>query len=56
MVRMVNKLTGGPMWVHESRLEEYLALGHKLAEPPVKPVPATPVKRPPRKTARKAEN
>ena len=31
MVEMVNALTGGPMWVHESRVDEYLAAGHKLA-------------------------
>lgn len=34
MIRMVNRLTGGDMWVHESRVEEYLAAGHKLAAPP----------------------
>lgn len=27
------------MWVHESRLEEYLAAGHKLAAPPPKQAP-----------------
>ena len=43
MVRFVNKTTGGPMWVHESRVEEYLAAGHKLAAPP----------KPQRKTAAK---
>lgn len=25
------------MWVHESRLDEYLAAGHKLAVPPPPP-------------------
>ena len=41
MVRLINKLSGGEMWVEESRLAEYLAAGHKLAatapdqEPPV---------------------
>ena len=34
MVKLVNRLTGSEMWVHESRLEEYLAAGHKLAAPP----------------------
>ena len=34
MVRFVNKLTGGDMWVHESRVEEYIAAGHKPAAPP----------------------
>lgn len=37
MIRLVNRLTGGDMWVHESRLEEYLAAGHKLAAPPPPP-------------------
>lgn len=31
MVRFVNKLTGTDMWVHESRVDEYKAAGHKLA-------------------------
>ena len=31
MVRFINKLTGGEMWVHESRVEEYKAAGHKPA-------------------------
>lgn len=47
MIRMINKTTGSTMWVHESRLDEYLEAGHKLASPPVKPAPAEPVKRPP---------
>ena len=34
MVQFINKLTGGPMWVHESRVEEYKAAGHKLAATP----------------------
>ena len=34
MIRMVNRLTGGDMWVHEDRVEEYLAAGHTLAAPP----------------------
>lgn len=29
------------MWVHESRLEEYLAAGHKLAAPPPPPPKTT---------------
>ena len=40
------------MWVDESRLDEYLAAGHALAVPPVKEAPKTPVKRPPKKTAK----
>jgi len=31
MIRLVNRQTGGDMWVHESRLDEYLAAGHRLA-------------------------
>ena len=32
-----NKLTGSEMWVHESRVEEYKAAGHKPAAEPEKP-------------------
>lgn len=49
MIRMINKITGSTMWVHESRLDEYLEAGHALASPPVKPEPKEPVKRPPAK-------
>lgn len=31
MVRFINKLTGGEMWVAEDRVEEYKAAGHRLA-------------------------
>lgn len=41
MIRMVNRLTGGAMWVHESRVKEYLAAGHALA---AAPAPTAPVK------------
>ncbi len=34
MIKLINRLTGGDMWVHESRVDEYLAAGHKLAAPP----------------------
>jgi hypothetical protein len=34
MIKLINASTGGDMWVHESRLDEYLAAGHKLAAPP----------------------
>lgn len=36
MVRFINKLTGGVMYVHESRVDEYKAAGHKLAAVSVK--------------------
>ena len=39
MVKMINALTGSIMWVHESRLDEYLERGHKLAPPPPPPKP-----------------
>ena len=29
MVELINKLTGGRMWVAEDRVEEYKAAGHK---------------------------
>lgn len=31
MVKLINKLTGGEMWVADDRAEEYKAAGHKLA-------------------------
>ena len=37
MVAFINRDSGGIMYVHESRVEEYLAAGHHLAAPP-KPV------------------
>ena len=40
MIKLINRHTGGDMWVHESKLDEYLAAGHKLAAEP------EPVKKP----------
>ena len=37
MIKFINAHTGGVMWVHESRMEEYIAAGHKLAAPPPPP-------------------
>ena len=37
MIEFINKVTGTRMWVHESRVNEYKAQGHKLA-PVAKPV------------------
>ena len=34
MIRLIRADSGGEMWVHESRLDEYLAAGHKPAAPP----------------------
>lgn len=31
MVKFINRLTGGDMFVSEDRVEEYKAAGHKLA-------------------------
>lgn len=47
MVKLINAVTGGEMWVHESRVDEYLAQGHKLAPPPPPP---------PRKPRSKTQN
>ena len=41
MIRMINRLTGGTMWVSDDRVEEYLELGHKLPAPPA---PAHPIR------------
>ena len=41
MVRFINRATGSVMWVHESRIDEYQAAGHKPAAEE-----KTPVKRP----------
>jgi len=56
MIKLQNARTGGEMWVHESRLDEYLAAGHKLAAPPDMPAPPPerePDKRPAKKTKKK---
>ena len=42
MIRMVNHLTGGTMWVSDDRVEEYLKLGHRLEAPPT---PTHPIRR-----------
>lgn len=48
MIKLINQTTGTEMWVHESRLEEYLARGHKMA-----PLPSPPPKASAKKTTRK---
>ena len=53
MIRMINVYSGSTMWVHDSRLDEYLKMGHKLAVPPEPAKPTEPVKRPAKK--KKAE-
>lgn len=47
MVKFINKISGGFMWVAENRVNEYKAAGHRLAASPVttkKPENAEPVK------------
>lgn len=39
MIRLVHARSGGDIWVHESRLDEYLAAGHRLAAAPIFPPP-----------------
>jgi hypothetical protein len=46
MIRMIDRYSGFVMWVHESRVDEYKARGHKLA-PVAKPAKA------PKKTTKK---
>ena len=46
MIRLVNPLNGGDTWVHESRLEEYLAKGFKLPAAPEPPKPEKPARKP----------
>lgn len=46
MIKLVNALTGSEMWVHESRLDEYLRAGHTLAPVPEPPKPEKPARKP----------
>ena len=39
MVKFINGQTGGVMWIHETRVEEYKAAGHKLAADALKEAP-----------------
>lgn len=52
MIKLQNARNGGEMWVHESRLDEYLAAGHKLAAPPL-PAPPKQKKVPDSDTGKK---
>lgn len=45
MIRMVNGVTGDEFYINESRLEEYLQRGHKMAPPPSPPAKAPAPKR-----------
>ena len=42
MIKLINANSGGDMWVHESRLDEYRAAGHTLAAPPLPEPPKRP--------------
>lgn len=42
MIKMINRVTGVEMWVHESNVNSFLERGHKLA--PI-PAPKKPVKK-----------
>ena len=53
MIKLINT-RGGEMWVHESRLDEYLARGCKIYEPPPPVPPSGQNTTPPKKTAKKA--
>lgn len=55
MVKLRHARTGGDLWVHESRLDEYLAAGHKLAAAPTPPKTAPKKKAAPKKAAPTAE-
>ena len=35
MIKFINAQTGGEMWVHESRVDEYVAMGHRTAPRPI---------------------
>jgi len=56
MLKLINP-RGGETWVHESRLDEYLARGFRFAMPPM-PAPPEPKDVPksdtPKKNAKKA--
>lgn len=61
-ITLINALTGTEMSVPESRLDEYLKAGHKLANPapvpeaePPKPAEPAPKATPKRKTKPKAK-
>ena len=43
MIKMIDRYTGVVMWVHETRVDEYKAQGHKLASvaKPTKPTKKT---------------
>lgn len=55
MVKFINRLTGGEMYVSEDRVEEYKAAGHKLAADLSEQKKSMPVKKAvPAKTSKEA--
>jgi hypothetical protein len=55
MVRFKNQLTGGDMWVDETRVEEYKAAGHvPAAEAHPEPEATKPARKSRKKSATKA--
>jgi hypothetical protein len=40
MIRFINRITGGEMWVADDRVGEYKAAGHRLAASPEREKPA----------------
>ena len=51
MIKLINALTGGDMWVADDRVLEYIAQGHRPAVE-VPPAPPLPKKKPvPKKKA-----
>jgi len=53
MVKLIHAVTGGEMWVHEDRLAEYLAAGHKPAEDVSKSDTSSGKTRSPKKSTKK---
>ena len=53
MIKLINT-RGGEMWVHESRLDEYLARGCKFYEPPPPVAPRGQNPTPPKTAKKKA--
>lgn len=54
-VRFINRLTGGDMWVDETRVEEYKAAGHvPAAEEHPEPEATKPARKSRKKSAAKA--
>lgn len=56
MVELIHARSGGKMWVHESRLSEYLGAGHKLASScSAETVEEAPKQEPKKRKSRKKE-